>query len=830
MTKDLAYSFGTWMRHRRKTLDLTQPELAERLHCSVNTIKKLETNARRPSKQLAELLAVQFHIPEEQRTLFVEYARGDWRSVPAEIKEDPPWHVSPKSPRSNLPATVTSLIGREKEIVDVCEYLRSADVRLVTLIGPPGIGKTRLSIDVARAVLPDFPDGVFFIALAPLNNPTLITATIIQALGYAKTKNLDADQRLIEGIGGKRMLLVLDNCEHLIEDVAPLASGLLSACPRLKILTTSREALRVPGEWLYSVPTLEMPKENSIVGLENISSFPALILFAERARAARSDFELNAGNIQAVISICAQLDGLPLAIELIAARMRLMSPVAFLEHWNPQFVLSADGVRAVSTRQKTLHNAIAWSYNLLSKQEQILFARLSVFIGGFAPEAAKAVVAGGDISQSQVMDLLAQLINKSLVTVVANTVGKDVETRYGMLETIREYARGKLDDSAETDRLRQRHRDFFISFAELAERKLKSAEQFKWLDRLELEYDNLRGAWHCAIEGDPELALRLASALLDFWYACGNPGEGREWMSKLIPQTNHWGQTAMRAQAFSTAGYLAYLQDDFGSARSLLEEARKIVQVVKDKKVTAFVLLWIGRVAYLQREDQTAYTFTEECLTIYQELQDDWGIAMATYHLAGFDAVQGHHQEAEEQFRKSLTTFQDLGDKLSAGHVLNGLGELARLKGDYERAGKFYEESIELYRQQRSRLAGALPLLNLAWVSLHKGDHSRAKVLFNEVFKLFKENGNQFGVEICLLGFAGVLAVTGKPEMAAWLFGALESSYESMELQERKEFDHYVSVVRGRLDEATFAKVWAKGQAVTLEQAIVYALELAASL
>ncbi|MCI0554164.1 MAG: tetratricopeptide repeat protein, partial [Anaerolineae bacterium] len=426
-------------------------------------------------------------------------------------------------------------------------------------------------------------------------------------------------------------------------------------------------------------------------------------------------------------------------------------------------------------------------------------------------------------------DLLAQLINKSLVTVVANTVGNDVETRYGMLETIREYARGKLDDSAETDRLRQRHRDFFISFAEQAERKLRSAEQFKSLDRLEIEYANLRGAWNCAIESDPELALRLASALLYFWYARGNPGEGREWMSKLLPQTNHWGQSAMRAQALSTAGFLAYLQDDFGSARSLLEEALKIVQVVKDKKVTAFVLLWIGRVAYFQREHQTAYAFIEECLTIYQELQDQWGIAMAIYHLASFDAVQGHYQEAKEQFRKSLAIFQDLGDKLWAGHVLNGLGELARLKGDYERAGKFYAESIELHRQQRSRLAGVVPLLNLAWVSLHKGDHSKAKVLFNQVFKLFKENGSQLGVGVCLLGFAGLLAVTGKPEMAAWLFGALESSYESMELQERREFDHYVSVVRGRLDEATFASALAKGRAMTLEQAIVYALEETAS-
>ncbi|MCI0555214.1 MAG: NB-ARC domain-containing protein, partial [Anaerolineae bacterium] len=423
------------MRHRRKTLDLTQPELAERLHCSVNTIKKLETNARRPSKQLAELLAVQFHIPEEQRMLFIEFARGDWRSVPAEIKEDTSWHVSTKSPRSNLPASISSLVGREQAIADIRNYLSMEDIRLVTLIGPPGIGKTRLSIETARTELSNFPDGVFFVALAPLDDSSLIALTIVQALGYVESKNIPARQQLMDGIGEKQMLILLDNCEHLIEEVAPLVSDLLAACSRLKILATSRESIRVPGEWLYPVPVLDIPKESSFIDVETALTFPALTLFAERARAVRPDFALNADNIQVVSSICAQLDGLPLAIELIAARMRLMSPVAFLEHWNPQFVLSADGVRAVSTRQKTLHNAIAWSYNLLSEQEQIVFARLSVFIGGFTPEAAKAVADGGDISQSQVTDLLAQLINKSLVTVVANTVGNDVETRYGMLET-----------------------------------------------------------------------------------------------------------------------------------------------------------------------------------------------------------------------------------------------------------------------------------------------------------------------------------------------------------------------------------------------------------
>ncbi len=371
------HSFGYWLRLNRKALDLTREALADRVGCSVSTIRKLEDEERRPSAQIAELLAEIFKIPSTERTAFLWFARGDRRSAPSQGDEEAPWRVSPpeipQPPRSNLPATFTSLIGRNKDITAVHDYLTNPDIRLVTLIGAPGIEKTRLSIESARESLAHFPNGVFFVALAPLDQPSLIPSATLRALGYIEKNNLSPEERLIGGIANKRMLLVLDNCEHLIDNVVPLASSLLSACPRLKILTTSREALRIPGEWLYSVPALDMPKENSVVDIETISEFPAPVLFAERARAVRSDFALNAKNIRTVAAICSQLDGLPLAIELIAARVKTLSIEQIAARLDDRFALLTSGSRVASSRQQTLRATLDWSYELLAEAERELF-------------------------------------------------------------------------------------------------------------------------------------------------------------------------------------------------------------------------------------------------------------------------------------------------------------------------------------------------------------------------------------------------------------------------------------------------------------------------
>lgn len=370
------HSFGHWLRLKRKALDLTRAGLAQRVGCSAGTIQKLEEEERRPSAQMTERLAEIFDIPPNEQPAFLRFARGELHSQVAVTQEEAPWNPSAKLPRANLPIMITALIGREREIAEVHNYLLSPDIHLVTLIGAPGIGKTRLSLEAARAVLSNFPEGVFFVPLASLDSPNLIAVTVAQAMGYIGAGHASTIEQLREGIGNKQLLIVLDNCEHLIEDVASLTSSLLSGCPRLKILATSRESLRIPGEWQYPVPALDVPAEDSSVDMDAVLNFPALTLFAERARAVRPNFAIDADNVKAISTICKQLDGLPLAIELVAARIRLITPQALSERLQDEFLLSADGMRGVPPRQKSLNNAIDWSYELLSTGEQKLFSYL----------------------------------------------------------------------------------------------------------------------------------------------------------------------------------------------------------------------------------------------------------------------------------------------------------------------------------------------------------------------------------------------------------------------------------------------------------------------
>jgi predicted ATPase/transcriptional regulator with XRE-family HTH domain len=526
------HSFGYWLRLKRKALDLTREALADRVGCSVSTIRKLEDEDRHPSLQIAELLAEIFKIPKTERTAFFRFARGDWRSAPSQRDEEAPWRTStpeiPQHPRSNLPATFTSLIGRDKDIAAVHDYLTNPDIRLVTLIGPGGIGKTRLSIASASKSLADFPDGVFFVALAPLDQPSLIPSAISQALGYIEKNNLSPEERLKEGIGNKRMLLVLDNCEHLIEDVARLASSLLSACSRLRILTTSREALQIPGEWLYSVPVLDLPKKNSVVDMETISEFPALVLFAERARAVRSDFALNAENIRAVASICSQLDGLPLAIELIAARVRTLSIEQIAARLDDRFAFLTSGSRIASSRQQTLRATLDWSYELLTEPERELFRQLSVFVGGFTLEALESV-ALLDSNQS-ILDALSRLVDKSLLL-----VEQQDQPRYRFLEPIRQYARDKLNETGESNLIQDRHLNYYVRVAEEAEPYLFGAGQQDWKNRLELDHDNLRVALGWSLESDQiEAGLKIAGTLAWFWHSKGHSSEGNLWLEKTL--------------------------------------------------------------------------------------------------------------------------------------------------------------------------------------------------------------------------------------------------------------------------------------------------------
>lgn len=780
------YSFGHWLRLKRKMLDLTREALADRVGCSVSTIRKLEDEERRPSAQIADLLAEIFKIPTTERTAFLQFARGDLRSAPGLEDEEARWRVSipepPQQPRSNLPATFTSLIGRDKDIAAIQDYLTNPDIRLITLMGAPGIGKTRLSIASAGKSPADFPDGIFFIALALLDHPSLIPSAIAQALGYVEKSDLPADQRLIKGIGNKQILLVLDNCEHLIEDAASLASSLLSACSRLKILATSREALQIPGEWLYSVPALDMPKEHSIIDIETILEFPALVLFAERARAARSDFVLNGGNIRAVVSICSQLDGLPLAIELIAARVKTLSIGQIAERLDDRFTLLTSNSRVAPSRQQTLHATLDWSYELLTETERELFRQLSVFVGGFTFEALEAV-AQLDSNQS-IDNVLSRLVDKSLVIVEQNK-----NARYQLLETIRQYAAEKLNESGNARRYHDRHLEYFLKYAEKVEPHLFSAEQRAWTNLLEMEHDNLRAALNWSLESDLiDAGLQMAGALAWFWHSSGHLRESSRWLEKLLT-SDHGLRETERAKALRASAMISRDMGDYIQAKAL------------------------------------AYSSIE----LYREIGDDQGMGLAFIELGATLTFEGKREEAIELLQESLSLLQSAGERWGTAYAQVLLGNAWFRLGDIERASSEWEASLRLTRELGDNSLMAWSLGGLGDVARLRREYNRAIEMFKESLKLNREVGNKLDTPYTLEALGLAVAALGKSEHAARLWGAAaswrEAINEPLPLTFQEDYAASINHARTQLGEEAYASAWSEGYAMSPEQALALALE-----
>lgn len=819
-------SFGEWLKRQRNSRGLTQEQLAHQIGCATITLRKIESEERHPSAQIAERLADIFDIPANDYEDFLRYARGALRYAPGDREVGKPWRESKASPRTNLPSAVTKLIGREQELSEVHEYLMDAEIRLVTLIGPPGIGKTRLGIEAANRSVSDFPDGVYFVALAPLDNPTLIASITRQSLGYVESQRLTADQQLMNGIGNKRMLIVLDNCEHLIKDVTQFASDLLSACPNLKILATSRELLRIPGEWLYTVPPLKSSDE-SLEDHETLSSYPALILFTERARAVQKDFTLTPENIQAVSSICAHLDGLPLAIELVAAQTRVHSPQSLLERLNDQFILSVEGARNAPRRQISLSHAINWSYVSLKPEEQRLFAYLSVFSGGFTFDAAETIFSE-KIIDKPIPDLIVSLLDKSLLQ---RSTDPDGEPRFHMLVSICYFAADQLQRIDDMAKVRDWHLTYFVELAEHADAEVRGPNQVEWMDRLEKEMDNFRGAlgW-CVSEQNTEVALRLLNALKSAWARRGYFTETENWFKKIrkLPNVMDYpGQYASLLNAMASN----WLNKDAEIARSMVEESRDIWRGLgtEGERGLAEALDTVGYLALHGEDDiEEARALFESSLEIAQKYKDEREIAWLTYRLGEVAYVAGQYAGAEEKYLASLAKFRELGDKGREAYVLGGLGELARMQGDYKEAEKFWTQNLEIFRELRAPYSPAFPYHALASVSFRLGEYDKAKRWFGESLKLFMENRDRDGIVVCLAGLAGVLGVTGKPEQAARLLGAIKLLLERalpMEPADQRDFDNYIAITLDQLDGKKFEELIAEGYSMTMEEAIAYALE-----
>jgi predicted ATPase/transcriptional regulator with XRE-family HTH domain len=784
----LEVSFGEWLKRQRGGRGLTQKQLAQQIGCGTSTIRKFESEERRPSVQIAKRIAEIFQISSKEQKDFLRFARGDWTWAPTTINDDSPWLASNTAPGSNLPTPISSLVGREQVIADIQNYLSREDIRLLTLVGPPGIGKTRLSIETAQTQFSNFPDGVFFIALAPLEDPSLISLTIVQALGYVEAKNVPARQQLMDGIGRKQMLILLDNCEHLIEDIAFLASDLLSACSRLKILATSREALRVPGEWLYPVPPLVVPQGASSIPVEAASKFSALTLFAERARAVHATFALNPENIQAVSSICAQLDGLPLGIELIAARMRLMSPVTLLEHWDAQLILSAEGARAVSMRQKTLHDAIAWSYNLLPEEERRLFAYLSVFSGGFTLDAAEAMFSQS-LTGKSISALVASLLDKSLLQRAVEHEAR-LETRYRMLVTIQQFAWERLLELGEATEIRNLHLIYFLDAAHKASMEMRGSNQVEFLHRLAAMRDNLSSALEWAIKtGQTEIALQMVSNLSWFWNMRSEFSEGRLWLQKVVklPDAPHY------------------------------------------PKLYSYTLAQLALHAWLQSGSNEAIPFVEQALSTARAHDDPWNIAWALSILGHVLVGKSDFSGAQTAFDESKVLFQEVHDKWGYAYVVIGLAQIAYIQGDLASSLALHEEGLAAYRQLGDKFFENVMLRVMGTIQVRQGNITRGVPALQEALLIAQQLDSKQEIAWAIINIGDAASAKGNAVRAVHLYLAARNILDSIGLWRQgneAELEEKLALCRAALSETEFVKAEAQGRTMTTEQAIECTLKV----
>lgn len=683
----------------------------------------------------------------------------------------------------NLPVPLTSFVGREREVVELKAAVDEA--RLVTLVGTGGCGKSRLALEVARDLVERYADGVWWVELGSVSDPALVAQELAVALGVREQPGQPLLSSLVDHLRPRQALAVFDNCEHLVTPVAKLAETVLRSCPRVRIMATSREALTVPGEMVFRVHSLPVPDPRNLPPLDELSEYGAVRLFVERARAVEPGFSLVARLATAVVRICHQLDGIPLAIELAAARVKVLAVEQIAQRLSDRFRLLTGGSRTALPQHQTLRAAIDWSYGLLSEQERALFRRLAVFSGGWTLEAAEAICAGDDVEAFEVLDLLTQLVDKSLV------VGEehDGSRRYRLLETIRQYSREKLVEAGEEERTRTQHRDWYLALVEEAEPYLLTADQIAWLDRLEVEHDNLRAAleWSQHDPGGEEAALRLAKALAKFWLRRGYLSEGRSWLEAVLARAPG-APPLLKANALIQAGNFAQVHGDYEAACSFFEQSMQQFDAAGDRPGTASALNNLGNIAFDHGDFGWAKSLYEEGLTLYEQLGDKRGQAGALNNLGEVARRQGDLARASELYERSAALFLELGDTFSLAGTLWNQGEVARLLGDSRRARALYSESLALYRDLGDRE-------NSAW---------------------------------CLQGLAAVAVASGQGERASRLLGAAEALREAIGAQlspaERPDFEQIVEATRVVLPPPAFERAWQAGRSLPLDRAIEYAL------
>ena len=767
----------------------------------------------------------------------------------------------------NLPVQPTPFLGREQEVAAVCNLLHRPEVRLVTLTGPGGIGKTRLGLQVAAELADLFADGVFLVPLAPVSDPKQVVPTSIQTLGISEAGGQPPLALLKTALKDKHMLLLLDNFEQVV-DAAVVVAEVLTACPKLTMLVTSRVVLRVQAEREFALPPLSMPNLKRLPDLGALSQYESVALFIQRAQAVKADFAVTNTNAPAVAAICARLDGLPLAIELAAARIKYFPPQALLSRLEQGLSVLSGGARDLPVRQQTLRGTIAWSYDLLTQEEQKLFRRLSIFVNGCTWEAVEVVCRAAGELEGDVLDGLLSLVDKSLLRQEESTEG---EPRFWMLQLLREFGREALAIAGETELTRQGHALYYLALAEEAEPELEQAQQAVWLDRLEAEYDNLRAALLWSLEhAKAETGLRLAGALRWFWMRRSHLSEGRTWLTSMLGLAEGVEPTHLRAKALAAASGLAWLQGDYPAASAFGEESVTLCRALENKRELAFSLMWLACTASSQGDPKTASVLAEESVTFFRQVEDRWELALALNVQGNATHRLQDYSLARSCYEESLALSRALGDKWCEALSLGSLGVSAFVHTEYAQARPLLEEGVVLMRAQRDKRDLAFFLYYLGRLRRHEGNNQQAMALFEESLAHYEELGNKPGIarllwilgkmdcdkgdygqagahlneslalmqEIknlrgiasVLEGFATLTMLQQQAKLAARLLGAVgvlrEAIGAPLPPDERADYEQTLAAARTALGEEAFARAWAEGRATPLEQTITDVLKM----
>jgi len=766
-------SFGHWLKIRRKALDLTRGDLAKKIGYSVSALRKIESDERRPSKQFAEFLADALEIPEGEQPVFMKIARGE-RSIEG-MKSSPPLPdfsllQSSQTFSPHIPIPLSPLIGRESELGAVRQMLGDPQCRLITLVGPGGIGKTRLAIEAAHNQSSVFMHGTAFVSLASVNSINLIIPAIANALNFKFHGTGDSKKQLLNYLREKHIFLILDNLEHLLEGVE-IIGAMIEHAPQIKVLCTSREQLKLHGEWVFEIRGLSVPESEDIYDIEK---YNAVTLFLECAQRTRTGFILRPENQSPIVRICQLVEGMPLAIELAATWVRILSCKEILQEIERGIDFLAASVRDLPERHRSMQAVFDHSWKLLSEEEKRALSRLSVFHGGFTRDTGEKV-AGATLT------LLFELVAKSLVQ------GRG-EKRYTLHELVRQYAFAQLHAVGEVDQMRMAHLRAFVDLAEVAEPELTGSELSRWLAYLETEHDNLRAALRWAIDsGDAESSLRLTGALWRFWHLHSHFAEGSQWLEQALQVAGLQAPAALRAKALNGAGFLAFYQNHF---------------------------------------DQSIH-WLEECLAM-QSHMNELDIANAQLTFAMVSQEESNFSRAWELYEQALQSFRRLNDENGILRTLNAQGTLAYDMADFDAADRLFGEVLALARKGNDKDNMAVALVNLGWTAALRGD-DKASDLCREALALIHDLGSKYRIAFCLEGIAAGIALSGQPRRAMRLFGAANALRETIGALPSGANARYLEVMlqpaRDALPEAAFVSAWAEGEAMPLEQAIECALE-----